>query len=193
VISDQREPRGVLRVPQRRIDLEHAGAAEPRAGSAQHLVDHPDLSMDAAGNLYVAWDSQAGGHNISWLSYSADQGSSSSRPLRVTPDTGAAPHIMAVAGGTAGTAYVGWLGGSGGYSMHLSVFSAGRLSPVKVSAGPGRGSVCPGDTVGISSLPGTPPRVAVSWGGAEGWDAFSQVRTAIITVSSRLPKAPKLA
>ena len=46
--------------------------------------------------------------------------------------------------------------------MYLGVFSAGRLSPVKVSAGPGRGRVPPGDTVGISSLPGTPQRVAVS-------------------------------
>lgn len=139
------------------------------------------IGRDAAGNLYATWDTQSSGTDTGWLSFSADDGRTWSAARRVTPDSGRGMHLMAVAGGWPGVAYVSWLTDSSarGYAQYLRPFSVrdGWLSaPVRVSRQFGRASVWPGDTTGISVLPGSAPgaspdggqRVVLSWGSATG-------------------------
>jgi hypothetical protein len=57
------------------------------------------VSRDTGGYLYVTWDSQRHGHDVSWLSFSANGGASWSPPVRVTSDRDNDPHITEVAGG----------------------------------------------------------------------------------------------
>jgi hypothetical protein len=135
-----------------------------------------DIGIDAAGTLYATWDTQHPGGDIGWLSYSTDGGRTWSPAHRVTPDHDNAEHIMAVVGGRPGLAYVGWL--TGGpyfdrsalpFSQYLRVFSVrcGWLTaPIKVSVRTGNAHVWPGDTIGISLLPGW--RVMLTWGSAVG-------------------------
>ena len=136
-----------------------------------------DIAIDASGTLYATWDTQHPGGDIGWLSYSTDGGRTWSPARRVTPDHDQAEHIMAVAGGRPGIAYVGWL--TGGpffgvpsprpFSQYLRVFSVRRgwlSAPIRVSLRSGNGRVWPGDTIGISLLPGR--RVMLSWGSAVG-------------------------
>jgi len=128
------------------------------------------LGRDAAGNLYATWDTQTANSDIGWLSYSTDHGRTWSPLQRVTPDSGKATHIVEVAGGSAGVAYVGWLSDSSarGYAQYLRPFSIdkGWLSPpLQVSKQFGKRSVWPGDTFGISTL-ASPGRVVLSWGSA---------------------------
>ena len=150
-----------------------------------------DMSADSAGNLYATWDSQVRGRDIGWLAYSTNHGRMW-KTVRVTPDTDSATHIVQVAGGQRGIAYVGWLADNGrrGYSLYLREFSIrqGWLSPiVRVSRGVyGNKGVWPGDTFGISTEPPitTGPeagvqRIVVSWGSAA--DKVSQDRAAIVT------------
>lgn len=152
-----------------------------------------DIAADTAGNLYVTWDTQSGGADIGWLSYSTDHGLHWSPLQRVTPDTDQATHIVQVAGGQPGVAYVGWLadGSRSGYALYLRQFSirTGWLGPpVKVSGAYGNPSIWPGDTFGLSILPPLAagpeahwPRVVVSWGGAVGGrSALSQARAAVV-------------
>ena len=138
-----------------------------------------DLGMDAAGNLYITWDTQHQGRDVGWLAYSTDHGRSWSTLQRVTPDTDNATHIVQVVGGRAGTAYVAWLADSSprGYALYLRAFSIGRgwtSAPVQISNRFGDASVWPGDTIGISVLSGAAadatddPSLAVSWGSALG-------------------------
>jgi hypothetical protein len=155
-----------------------------------------DISADAAGNLYVTWDTQVGGQDVGWLSYSTDHGRRWSALRRVTPDTDHATHIVQVAGGAPGVAYIGWLADNSphGYALYLRPFSIHRgwLAPaVRVSQTFGNASVWPGDTFGISVEPGLrilPPggqgteQVVVSWGSAVGGkNADSEDRAAIVT------------
>jgi hypothetical protein len=130
-----------------------------------------DIGIDAAGNLYATWDTQvtAGGHrhDIGWLSFSADHGAHWSAPRQVPPDRRNVPHIMEVAGGGAGVAYVSWLSSSNpaGYAEYLRVFSIrhGWISPpARISARYGSTAVWPGDTTGLSTL--SPDDVVASWG-----------------------------
>ena len=134
------------------------------------------ISRDTGGNLYVTWDSQRHGHDVGWLSYSTNGGSSWSGPIQVTRDHDNAPHIVEVAGGFRGTAYVGWLSDNSacGYAMRVraySIFSGWLGRPVRVAARCGRRHVWPGGTVGFTALPpqdlanGT-WQLAVSWGSA---------------------------
>jgi hypothetical protein len=154
-----------------------------------------DISADSAGNLYVTWDTQVGGHDVGWLAYSTDHGKRWSTLRRVTPDTDNATHIVQVVGGSRGIAYVGWLANnsSRGYALYLRPFSIskGWLSgPIRVSQTFGNSAVWPGDTFGISlepapsttSGPPPPPQVVVSWGSAVGGKhADSQDRAAVVT------------
>jgi hypothetical protein len=153
-----------------------------------------DISADSAGHLYVTWDTQSGGHDIGWLSYSTDNGKRWSRLLRVTPDTDNATHIVQVAGGRRGIAYVGWLADNSrrGYALYVRPFSIskGWLSPaIQVSRSYGNSSIWPGDTFGISTEPALHtgpqagwPRIVVSWGSAVGGKkADSQDRAAVVT------------
>jgi hypothetical protein len=123
------------------------------------------FGTDSAGNLYATWDTQ-GSEDAGWLSFSTDHGKHWSSLVRVTPPAGNAIHIMEVAGGGAGVAYVSWLtDASGAYQQFVRPYSIARgwLTPaVLVSAQSGDVSVWPGDTTGISTLSDT--KVVLSWG-----------------------------
>jgi hypothetical protein len=133
-----------------------------------------DISIDSAGNLYATWDTQGtnpdgSANDIGWLSFSTNGGQRWSAPIQVPPDQLNVPHIMEVAGGGPGIAYVGWLSNSNpqGYAQYLRTFSTtkGWLSgPLQVSSEFGDSSVWPGDTFGISAL--SPTHVVLSWGSA---------------------------
>jgi hypothetical protein len=133
-----------------------------------------DISIDSGGNLYATWDTQGtnpdgSANDVGWLSYSTDHGAHWSAPLQAPADRLAVPHIMQVAGGGAGTAYVGWLSSSDprGYAQYLRAFSikSGWLSaPVRISTEFGDTSVWPGDTFGIATL--SPSDLVLSWGSA---------------------------
>jgi hypothetical protein len=133
-----------------------------------------DISMDSAGNLYATWDTQGTNpdgtaNDVGWLSFSTDHGNSWSAAIQVTPDELNVPHIVQVAGGGSGIAYVGWLSNSNpqGYAMYLRAFSINRgwlSDPVLVSAQFGNSSVWPGDTIGVSA--GSPNNLVLSWGSA---------------------------
>jgi hypothetical protein len=136
------------------------------------------IGADAARNLYASWDTQVAGRDIGWLSFSTNHGKTWSRLQRVTPDRDNATHIVQVAGGRAGIAYVGWLADSSphGYALYLRPFSIARgwlSGPIRVSPKFGKRSVWPGDTFGISMLPRAHAgrhagwqRMIVSWGSA---------------------------
>ena len=150
-------------------------AVRPEAGRIGPLVYWIDtaLGIDAAGTLYATWDTQRPGGDIGWLSYSTDHGRTWSAARRATPDHDNAGHLMAVAGGKPGTAYVGWLSDNSprGFAQYLRPFSVrkGWLSaPIRVSRDFGNRNVWPGDTIGISLLSRRPgqPRIMLSWGSA---------------------------
>ncbi len=153
------------------INVVTPGFPASGADSAPLLVE-PDGRVDMD-----TWDSQRHGRDAGWLSYSANRGRSWSRPVRVTPDRSNAPHIVEVAGGARGIAYVGWLADNlaCGYALRMRTFSIfqGWLSrPVRVSVRCGRRGVWPGGTFGIAALPpgnGTADgdwQVFLSWGSA---------------------------
>jgi hypothetical protein len=128
-----------------------------------------DIAIDSEGTLYASWDTQGANHDTGWLSFSTDHGNTWSAPLQGPSDRLNVPHIIEVAGGGAGIAYVSWLSSSSprGYGEYLRTFSVGRgwLSPpVRVSAAFGDTSIWPGDTTGISTL--SPNEVVLSWGSA---------------------------
>jgi hypothetical protein len=127
-----------------------------------------DIGRDAAGNLYAVWDTQSASADTGWLSVSTDGGKHWSAPIQAPPDQLVAPHVMEVAGGPAGIAYVTWLSNANnpGYAEYLRAYSVtkGWLSDaVQVSSGFGDVSVWPGDTMGTSAVNGG---VAISWGSA---------------------------
>jgi BNR/Asp-box repeat len=145
------------------------------------------LGIDAAGTLYATWDTQRPGGDIGWLSYSTDRGQTWSAARRVTPDHGNAGHLMAVAGGRPGIAYLGWLSPHShrGFAQYLRPFSVRRgwlTAPVRVSRKFGNRNIWPGDTIGISVLPRGHgrPRVMVSWGSAVSRQ-ISQIWAASLT------------
>jgi len=148
-------------------------AVGPRAGTestTEWWIDGA-IAADAAGNLYITWDTQARARDTGWLSYSANGGRTWSAPTRVTPDNTTAPHIVQPAGGARGIAYVGWLSDSSprGYAQYLRVFRIGHGwldAPVQVSRQFGAKSVWPGDTFGIATLPGAAPTLVLTWGSA---------------------------
>jgi hypothetical protein len=133
-----------------------------------------DIGIDSLGDLYATWDTQGknadgSANDIGWLSYSVDHGATWSAAVQAPSDRLNVPHIVEVAGGGPGTAYVGWLSPSNrsGYAQYMRPFSLamGWLSaPVQVSTRYGSPSVWPGDTFGISIL--SPANVMLSWGSA---------------------------
>jgi hypothetical protein len=149
-------------------------AVGPQAGTmslSEWWIDG-DLGIDAAGNLYATWDTQGtnpdgSANDVGWLSFSTDHGTRWSAPVQVPPDRLNVPHIMEVAGGGSGVAYVSWLSTSNpaGYALYLRTFSVTRgwlSGPEQVSTGYGDSSVWPGDTTGLSTL--SPNEVVASWG-----------------------------
>lgn len=144
-----------------------------------------DISADAAGNLYVTWDTQTTAGDIGWLTYSRDGGRTWSAPLRVTPDTDHAPHIVESAGGQAGIAYVAWQTSAPapGYATYLRPFSIQRgwLGPaIKVSGAYGSSAIWPGDTFGIALLPGG--RISLTWGSAVRTSKHSAIYSSVVTI-----------
>jgi hypothetical protein len=151
-------------------------AIQPGAGKIGSMVTWIDgnLGMDAAGNLYATWDTQGPGGDTGWLSFSTDHGHTWSQAFRATTDHDNAEHIMAVIGGQAGVAYVGWLADNAnpGFAQYLRPFAIGHgwlCGPAQVSTGFGAPPVWPGDTIGMSALPGEPggkTTIMLSWGSA---------------------------
>jgi hypothetical protein len=146
-----------------------------------------DISTDAAGNLYATWDTQTSRADIGWLTFSTNQGRTWSRPLRVTPDTDKAPHIVESVGGAAGIAYVGWQTSApaAGYATYVRPFSIkkGWLGPaIKVSSRYGKVKVWPGDTFGMTLLPGPGVRIALTWGSAVGTSKNSEIYASEVTL-----------
>jgi hypothetical protein len=146
-----------------------------------------DIAADTAGNLYATWDTQTARGDIGWLTYSRDGGRTWSLPVRVTPDTDHAPHIVQVAGGTAGVAYVGWQTSAPaqGWATYLRPFSVTRgwLGPViRVSRKYGNTHLWPGDTFGMSVLPGPRNRISLTWGSAIGASHNSEIYAADVTL-----------
>jgi hypothetical protein len=148
----------------------------PQAGTmslSEWWIDG-DIWIDSAGNLYATWDTQGTNvdgtpNDVGWLSFSTNGGQHWSAPIQVPPDQLNVPHIMEVAGGGSGIAYVGWLSNSNplGYAQYLRTFSTthGWLSgPQQVSSQFGDPTVWPGDTFGISTL--SPTDIVLSWGSA---------------------------
>ena len=145
------------------------------------------LSADRAGNLYATWDTQSasGRSDIGWLSYSVDHGRTWSAPIRVTPDHSSAVHIVQSAGAGPGIADVAWLADNSphGYATYLRPFSIrhGWLAPVaRISPKYGNRKIWPGDTFGISVLPGAlragaRQLVVLSWGSAVGGSKKSEI------------------
>ena len=135
-----------------------------------------DIGRDSAGNLYAVWDTQGvnadgSANDIGWLAFSTNGGRTWSAPVQASPDQLDVPHIMEVAGGGSGIAYVSLLSSPDprGYALYIRAFSvtAGWISaPAQVSTAFGDTSVWPGDTTGISTLDAT--HVVVSWGSATG-------------------------
>src|SRR3954451_16099631 len=68
-----------------------------------------DVAMDAGGNLYATWDTQGQNDDVGGRSFSPAPGASWPDPVQPPADRLAVPHIMQVAGGSSGTAYVSWL------------------------------------------------------------------------------------
>jgi len=128
-----------------------------------------DIGVDTAGNLYAVWDTQSANADTGWLSYSTDHGAHWSTPVQVPPENGVGPHVMEVAGGGSGIAYVSFFSGGDprGYADYLRTFSINKgflTPPLQVSPEFGDPSVWPGDTFGISTL--SPTDVVLSWGSA---------------------------
>jgi hypothetical protein len=102
-------------------------------------------------------------------------------------------HIVEVAGGRPGIAYVGWQtdASAHGYATYLRPYSVTRgwLTPaIRVSGAYGNARIWPGDTFGITALsPGAgATRVVLSWGSATGRHRDSEIYAAVVT----LPLAP---
>jgi hypothetical protein len=146
-------------------------AVGPEAGTmslSEWWIDG-DIGIDSAGDLYAAWDTQGATTDRGWIAFSTDHGATWSPAIEAPPDELNVPHVMEVAGGGAGVAYVTWLSNSNpaGYAEYLRTFSTTRgwlSAPVQVSADFGDTSVWPGDTTGIATL--APGRIVLNWGSA---------------------------
>jgi len=168
--------------------LTEVGAAAGSIALPTWWIDG-DLSRDQGGTLYATWDTQTPAGDIGWLSFSADDGKSWSAPVRVTPDTDKAVHIVEVLGGPAGAAYVAWqTDAQAGGATYLRPYSPGKgwTGPrVNVSSKLGNPRIWPGDTFGIAPLPGGPAtRLALSWGSAVGGSSDSEIYAAVVTLTA---------
>jgi hypothetical protein len=155
------------------------GPAELTMSLSEWWIDGA-FGTDSAGNLYATWDTQ-GSEDVGWLSFSTDHGKHWSALVRVTGSDGNAIHIMEVAGGGSGVAYVSWLtNASGAYQEFVRPYSITKgwlTAPILVSTQSGDVSVWPGDTTGISTL--SDSKVVMSWG--SGVPVNNQPRSQIFT------------
>ena len=145
-----------------------------------------DLAADAGGTLYATWDTQTPAGDIGWLTWSANGGRTWSTPTRVTPGHTRAMHLVEVAGGRRGIAYVGWQTSASprGYATYLRAYSTSKGwlgRALRVSPKFGSLKVWPGDTFGIATRPGT-GKVSVTWGSAVGGSGNSEIWGAVVTL-----------
>jgi hypothetical protein len=136
-----------------------------------------NLGIDHAGNLYATWETQTASIDIGWISYSTDHGSTWSAPQQVLSGSADAAEDIEVVGTIRGVADVAWQDDTSpsGYATHLRQFSISRgwVGPaIQVSTQFGNPTVWPGDTFGLSALPGgdgnyPSTRVVLSWGGGQ--------------------------
>ena len=126
------------------------------------------LAISESGVLYTAFDVQTARGDIGFVRYSKDDGVTWSPLIRATPDVDNAAHIMQLAPGPRGDAYVAWLSNNttnGAWAVYIASLSTkhGTVSPpVLVSPLLGDPNWWPGDTIGMAYLGhGT---VSVSWG-----------------------------
>jgi hypothetical protein len=166
----------------------------PEAGSIALLTWWIDgnLGIDHAGNLYATWETQTAAHDTSWLTYSTDHGSTWSTPRQVLQGSADAVEDVQVVGTIPGVADVGWQADTSpqGYATYVRQFSIKRGwlgAAIRVSHQYGDPRAWPGDTFGLSALPGgdhTYPtsRVSVSWGSAPNTRTDSQIYAAVVHV-----------
>jgi hypothetical protein len=141
------------------------------------------LALDPAGNLYASWDTQRGGRDTAWLSWSRSGGKRWSAPLRVAGSR--SEHLIEVAAAGTRDLYVGWQTPvrSKGYATFLRRLAVGKgwTGPARrISRGYGDPRVWPGDTFGLSTHGGA---AVVSWGSALGRSRSSQIYATV----ARLP------
>ncbi len=149
------------------------------------------IGIDAGDNLYATWDTQGKNsdgtpNDIGYFSYSTDHGKHWSAPIKPIPDKLNVPHIVQVAGGANGIAYVAWLSDSDsqGYAMYLRTFSITKgwlTPPVRISKGFGNSGVWPGDTFGISTR--SPNSLVLSWGSTLPTDNQANIYAVPVKVS----------
>src|SRR6266568_4025186 len=121
---------------------------------------------------------------------SSDGGKTWSAPIRVTADQDNAVHNVESAGAGPGIADIAWQADNSprGYATYLRPFSIrhGWLAPaVRVSSKYGDPAIWPGDTFGVSVLPGrngagVPKHVALSWGSAVGGSQNSEIYATVV-------------
>jgi hypothetical protein len=170
----------------------------PDAGSIAILTWWIDgsLGIDHAGNLYATWATQTSDSDTSWISYSTDHGKTWSSPQQVLQGSADAVEDVEVVGTKPGVAAVGWQADTSpqGYATYVRQFSIKRgwLGPaIQVSQQYGDPTVWPGDTFGLSALPGgdgtySATRVALSWGSGANPQTDSQIYAAEV----HLPPVP---
>jgi hypothetical protein len=95
--------------PGQRTGIEYRNITVPRSpggGNVGHLF--PALSTDKAGNVYAGWIDE--NDNNVYYSYSTDQGSTWSTPVRVNKAPATTNEFLWSQGGDAGTVVYAWLG-----------------------------------------------------------------------------------
>jgi BNR/Asp-box repeat len=125
------------------------------------------LAVGPKGVIYATYDSQLPSQDIGWLLCSTDHGKTWSHPIRITTSSTGAIHIIQVAVGPDGTAYVGWItnDSSRGWSGYISTYSIAEkelFGPVRVNTYYDLPLVWPGDTIGLVAL--GHDRAAMAWG-----------------------------
>ncbi len=126
------------------------------------------LGLSSGGTAYVSFDVETPQGDVGFVRYSQDNGVTWSPLIRVTPDMDGAAHIMQVAPGDNGVAYLAWLTDNatdGSWSVYAATLDTSTntvSAPVLVSPMPGSPFFWPGDTIGMAYLGGG--AVSISWG-----------------------------
>ncbi len=141
------------------------------------------FSRSSSGILYASFDTQSGGRDSPWITFSQDDGKTWVTPIRVTPVSNPNLNIMVeVSAADNGKAFVAWVAISPGFqwSVFAAIFTvsgnhAHLSTPVRISNQFGLSGVWGGDTIGVNSLgnigqnddtenDGGENNVVVSWG-----------------------------